>query len=120
MDWSIQEISRIAGTTSRTLRHYDEVGSLAPSRVAANGYRHYDQEALTRLQRILLLRDLGLGIAAIQQLFADQDAGACDGPGELAEQTSRVAALRTHLTWLSSERERLDRQIASVEKTIEA
>ena len=26
MDWTIQDIARLAGTTSRTLRHYDDVG----------------------------------------------------------------------------------------------
>ncbi|MGQ0574248.1 MAG: MerR family transcriptional regulator, partial [Pseudonocardia sp.] len=26
MEWSIQEIARAAGTTSRTLRHYGDVG----------------------------------------------------------------------------------------------
>jgi DNA-binding transcriptional MerR regulator len=25
MEWSIQELAKLAGTTSRTLRHYDEV-----------------------------------------------------------------------------------------------
>lgn len=47
-DWSIQEIARHAGTTSRTLRHYDDIGLLTPSRIAHNGYRHYDQSALCR------------------------------------------------------------------------
>ncbi|MGI5055026.1 MerR family transcriptional regulator, partial [Streptomyces sp. JAC18] len=54
MEWSIQEIARRAGTTGRTLRHYGDVGLLEPSRKGANGYRYYDQEALVRLQRILL------------------------------------------------------------------
>ncbi|MDQ1554826.1 MAG: MerR family transcriptional regulator, thiopeptide resistance regulator, partial [Microbacteriaceae bacterium] len=33
VDWSIQDIARLAGTTSRTLRHYGEIGLLAPTRV---------------------------------------------------------------------------------------
>jgi len=53
MDWSIQDIARLAGTTSRTLRHYGEVGILPPSRTGSNGYRYYDERALARLQRIL-------------------------------------------------------------------
>lgn len=40
MDWSIQEIAKIAGTTSRTLRHYDDIGLLKPSRTGHNGYRY--------------------------------------------------------------------------------
>src|SRR5690625_7789618 len=56
MEWSIQEIARHAGTTSRTLRHYDDLGLVPPSRIGANGYRYYDETALVRLQRVLLLR----------------------------------------------------------------
>jgi MerR family transcriptional regulator, thiopeptide resistance regulator len=104
MEWSIVEIARLAGTTSRTLRHYGDVGLLEPSRIGANGYRYYDQDALLRLQRILLLRDLGLGLPAIGQV--------------LAGQTDSVQALATHLGWLEQERERLSRQIASVEVTL--
>ena len=103
-DWSIQEIAKLASTTSRTLRHYDVVGLLRPSRIGANGYRYYDAAALTRLQRILLLRDLGLGIPAIAQV--------------LEGQADDADALVTHLRWLQEEKHRLDRQIASVETTI--
>ncbi|MET0954451.1 MAG: MerR family transcriptional regulator, partial [Cryobacterium sp.] len=62
MDHSIQDIARLAGTTSRTLRHYGAEGLLPPSRIGQNGYRYYDERALVRLQRILLLRELGLGL----------------------------------------------------------
>ncbi|MEP6478525.1 MAG: MerR family transcriptional regulator [Rhodoglobus sp.] len=104
MDWSIQDIARLAGTTSRTLRHYGDVGLLAPSRIGGNGYRYYDEDALARLQRILLLRELGLGIPAIAEV--------------LRGQRDDAQALLTHLQWLGKEKERLDRQIASVEITI--
>ncbi|HIY66601.1 MAG TPA: MerR family transcriptional regulator [Candidatus Agrococcus pullicola] len=104
MDWSIQEIARIAGTTSRTLRHYDDIGLLEPTRIAHNGYRHYDEHALVRLQRILLLRELGLGLPQIADV--------------LERESSEAAALRSHLAWLRREEERLARQIASVESTI--
>lgn len=105
MEWSIQEIARLAGTTSRTLRHYDETGLVPPSRVGANGYRYYDADALVRLQRVLLLRQLGLGIPAIAEV--------------LQGQRDDVHALTLHLTWLREEQRRLDRQIASVESTID-
>ncbi|MCU1438291.1 MAG: MerR family transcriptional regulator [Naasia sp.] len=44
MEWSIQTLARAAGTTCRTLRRYGELGLLAPSRVAQNGYRCYDED----------------------------------------------------------------------------
>ncbi|GAA1504357.1 MerR family transcriptional regulator [Brevibacterium permense] len=59
MDWSIQEAARLTGTTSRALRHYDAIGVLPPTSSAASGYRCYDEAALVRLQRILLLKELG-------------------------------------------------------------
>lgn len=104
MEWSIQEISRHAGTTSRTLRHYDDIGLLRPTRTGVNGYRYYDEAALVRLQRILLLRDLGLGLPAIADV--------------LAQATDATGALRGHLAWLRREQDRLDLQAASVEDTI--
>mgnify|MGYP006341424871 FL=1 len=106
MEWSIQEIARLAGTTSRTLRHYDAAGLLPPTRIARNGYRHYDQAALVRLQRILLLRELGLGLPAIADV--------------LAHETTAAHALEGHREWLRMEQDRLARQIASVTRTIGA
>ena len=106
MDWSIQEIAKLAGTTSRTLRHYDDIGLLPPSRIGGNGYRYYDDDALVRLQRIMLLRDLGLGLPAIADV--------------LDREASAEHALRGHLEWLRREQDRLARQIASVERTIGA
>ncbi|MFC5931368.1 MerR family transcriptional regulator [Cryobacterium melibiosiphilum] len=103
-DWSIQDIARLAHTTSRTLRHYDAVGLLPPSRIGSNGYRHYDERALVRLQRILLLRQLGLGLPAITEV--------------LASETDEAVALAAHLAWLQSEQHRLDRQISAVENTL--
>ena len=40
-----------------------------PAAPAGNGYRYYDQASLVRLQRILLLRDLGLGLPAIAEVL---------------------------------------------------
>ncbi|GAA1647236.1 MerR family transcriptional regulator [Georgenia ruanii] len=105
MEWSISEVARATGTTSRTLRHYGDAGLLTPSRTGANGYRFYDEAALLRLQRILLLRELGLGLPAIAEVLAGRH--------------DVVAALQTHLTLLRQEKDRLERQITSVTRTIQ-
>ncbi len=104
MNRTISEVARLAGVSARTLRHYDAIGLLAPSRRGASGYRHYDDEALLRLQRILLLRDLGLALPVIAAV--------------LEGEADHVHSLRAHLAWLRREKERLDRQIAGVEGTI--
>ena len=106
MDWSVQQIARLAGTTSRTLRHYDDIGLLKPSRTGNNGYRYYDEAALVRLQRILLLRELGLGLPAVAEVIGHES-----DPGK---------ALGRHLEWLRQEQGRLARQIAAVQQTMTA
>ncbi len=105
-EWSIQEIARLTGVTSRTLRHYDAIGLLRPSRVGDNGYRWYDGDTLVRLQQVLVLRGFGLPLPAIARALDDE--------------RDTLAALRDHLSRLRTEQERLTRQAASVERTITA
>lgn len=102
--WSIQEVARRTGTTSRALRHYHAIGLLEPTEIGPNGYRRYGADTLVRLQRILLLRELGLALPDIARIVEDH-AGAS-------------TALGTHVRVLEKERERLTRQIAAVQRTI--
>lgn len=104
LEWSIQDLAKVSGTTSRTLRHYDDIGLLPPTRVGGNGYRYYDGDALVRLQRILLLRELGLGLPLIADVLQGQQ--------------DTIAALSVHLRYLEQERTRIARQIESVKTTI--
>lgn len=106
MDWTIQEVARRTGVTSRTLRHYHAVGLLPPARVAGNGHRRYGRGELVRLQRILLLRGLGLGLPQIRSIL--------DG------QQDDAAALAEHLELLNTERRRLQDQIRAVRATLDA
>ncbi|MCM3695075.1 MerR family transcriptional regulator [Microbacterium oleivorans] len=105
-EWSIQQLARLAGTTSRTLRHYGQIGLLPPTRTGAGGYRFYDAAALRRLQHILLLRELGLALPRIAEV--------------LSEDINEVEALAIHLSWLETERARVERQIAAVASTLDA
>ncbi|PSJ25431.1 MerR family transcriptional regulator [Streptosporangium nondiastaticum] len=57
----IGELARQAGTTTRTLRHYEELG-LLPARRTGNGYRTYDDGDLRLLQQIRTLQDFGFGL----------------------------------------------------------
>ncbi len=105
MSWSITEVARMSGVSSRTLRHYDEIGLLPPARVADNGYRYYAQAELLRLQQILLLRELGLGLADIASI--------------LDSQLDAVQALRVHHRRLLAERDRLTVLARTVARTID-
>lgn len=103
--YGIQEVAAATGVTSRTLRHYDTIG-LLPAGRDANGYRTYRQADLVRLQRILLLRELGLGLPEIDRV--------------LQGRTDDATALREHLRFLRTEHARIERQIRSVQRTVNA
>ncbi|MFE5483391.1 MerR family transcriptional regulator [Streptomyces sp. NPDC056527] len=104
MDWPIAEVARMSGVTARTLRHYDETGLLPPARIGANGHRYYEEPQLLRLQQILVLRALGVGLPEIGRI--------------LSEQVDAVDALRGHHRRLLAERDRLGALAGTVSRTI--
>lgn len=106
VSWSINEIARVSGVTSRTLRHYDAIGLLPPAWTDHSGRRFYEQDDLLRLQRILLLRDLGLGLNAIAEVLAAQD------------RESQIEVLKRHREWLAREQERISTLIRTVDRTM--
>ena len=55
---TVKEVSKLAGVSVRTLHYYDAIGLLEPTKVTDAGYRMYDDTALSRLQNILLFREL--------------------------------------------------------------
>lgn len=104
-EWPIRDLAKATGLTSRTLRHYEQIGLLLPSRVASNGYRFYGDAEISRLYRILSLRALELPLATIQLALDDK--------------TSLADAIETHLGLLEERRDRTNEQIAVVRHTLE-
>ena len=76
---TVKEISQLTGVSVRTLHHYDAIGLLRPSQISPAGYRLYDEDALQRLRKILVYRELGLSLEAIGNLL--------DAPEATREQT---------------------------------
>jgi DNA-binding transcriptional MerR regulator len=107
MEYSIQALARLSGVTTRTLRWYDEIGLLKPSRVAESGYRYYGPQEVDRLQHILFFRELGVELSQVKRYLEDPS-------------LDRLALLRTHLVDLEREREKLDHLIQSVRTNIRA
>ncbi|MBQ0862230.1 MerR family transcriptional regulator [Streptomyces smyrnaeus] len=104
MAWSIADVARMSGVTSRTLRHYDEIGLLPPAWIGSNGHRYYEQAELLRLQQILLMRELDVGLREIRAV--------------LDSQVDQVAVLREHHQRLLAERDRLETLARTVGRTI--
>jgi MerR family transcriptional regulator, Zn(II)-responsive regulator of zntA len=71
----IGELAAAAGTTTKTLRFYEESGLLPQTERAANGYRDYGPEALSRLDFIRRGRAAGLTLAQIREVIDIRDAG---------------------------------------------
>jgi DNA-binding transcriptional MerR regulator len=64
--FKIGDFSRIARVSCRLLRYYDELGLLKPAIVDRDsGYRFYGAAQLPQLNRILVLKELGLTLDQI-------------------------------------------------------
>ena len=60
----IGDFSKLSRVSIRMLRHYDEIGLLAPGKVDAfTGYRYYGEEQLPTIYRINALKEMGFGLA---------------------------------------------------------
>ncbi len=102
---TVKQLSRLTGITTRTLHYYDEIGLLKPTRVAANGYRMYDETAQLRLQQILFYRELDVPLAEIRALMGRDDFDV-------------MTALQSHREALSKQAARLQGLISTVDNTI--
>lgn len=67
------EIAKLCGVTVRTVQYYDSRDILTPSELTEGGRRLYSEEDVKRLKVICMLRELGLSINVIGQLFKEED-----------------------------------------------
>ncbi|UFU03076.1 MerR family transcriptional regulator [Ruania suaedae] len=91
----IGELAELAGVTSRTVRHYHQIGLLPEPERRFNGYREYSVLDATRLLRIRHLVGLGLGLDRIRGLLDPPGTGIEDELAGLEE------ALREQITTLT-------------------
>lgn len=66
---TVHEVSKLAGISVRTLHHYDAIGLLSPTKTTEAGYRLYDDDALERLQCILIFKELEFPLNDIKQIL---------------------------------------------------
>ena len=67
------EIAKLCGVTVRTVQYYDNREILTPSEFTKGGRRLYSEADVKRLKVICMLRELGLSINVIGQLFKEED-----------------------------------------------
>lgn len=71
--FTIGDFARSGRVSVRMLRHYDAIGLLRPASVdPSTGYRFYLVEQLTRLNRVVALKDLGFTLDQVATLVDDE------------------------------------------------
>ncbi len=105
MVYTIKQLSKLAGVSTRTLRYYDQIGLLCPTRNPGNGYRVYDTQALLLLQQILFFREMDFSLEDIQQIITCPDFNVLD-------------ALEAHRKNLLQQVKRFNHLVDTVDKTI--
>jgi DNA-binding transcriptional MerR regulator len=117
--FKIGEFSRIARVSARLLRFYDEIGLLAPGVVdPVTGYRYYTSSQLTRLNRILVLKDLGLSLEQIGEVIDSAASAAelramllvrrADAERAVAEEAARLKMIESRIAQLDAGAAELD------------
>lgn len=99
----IGELADRTGTSTQTIRYYENIGVLPEAMRAPNGYRSYDQSAVSRLGFIRDAQTSGLSLTEIQMVLDMKDRG---------ESTCGhvIAMLEQHLG-------DVDRQMGDLERT---
>lgn len=107
---TVGQVSSRLGVTVRALHHWDEIGLARPSLRTAAGYRLYTAGDLERLHRVVVYREIGLGLDRTRAVLDDL---AADVPGALRAQRAQVAERIARLEQLGAG---LDRMIDAHER----
>lgn len=105
MEYTVNKLAKMSGISTRTLRYYDEIGLLRPTRISSNDYRIYGKKEVDLLQQILFYRELGVSLEDIGHILNAPD-------------FDREKALQGHLSALLERKNQLELLIDNVTKTI--
>src|SRR4030043_1055691 len=103
--YTVKKLASLAGVSVRTLHYYDEMGLLKPRERRGNGYRHYDEDSIIRLQQIMFFRELGFSLDEIRKIISLPDFDVLE-------------ALKSQRDLLVKKSEGLGELISTVDKTI--
>ena len=73
-EMTISQVSQSLGISTRMLRYYEKVGLINSSRREGYSYRIYDDNAVTRIKQILLLRKLRVPVRQIEIILNNTNA----------------------------------------------
>lgn len=114
----IGELASAAGTTTKTLRFYEEKGLLPPADRTSSGYRDYTPDAIARVDFVHRGQAAGLTLAEIKQIVEIREGGEapCDHVralldrrlADLDAQIDQLKALRHNIAELRANADELE------------
>lgn len=105
MEYTVNQLARLSGVSTRTLRYYDKIGLLKPAKVRSNKYRIYGSKEVDLLQQILFYKELGVPLEGVKEILSD--------PGY-----DKKKAMENHLQELIKRKEQIQQLIENVTLTI--
>jgi DNA-binding transcriptional MerR regulator len=101
--YRIGELSALAGISPRTIDYYTSFGLLSPAKRSSGNYRLYDEDTLSRIRRIELLKRQKYSLEEIRDQFDTLNQIAAD-----KMVTQKLTELQTHLAQLEREVKELE------------
>jgi len=92
----IGDLAKRAGLPVRTIRFWSDSGVLPPAGRTGSGRRLYDAACVARLELVATLRELGLGLADVRRVLAEQASIAEVAAVNLEALDAQIRALRLH------------------------
>jgi DNA-binding transcriptional MerR regulator len=100
--FTIGQLARRTGVSSRTIRFWSDTGLISPVRRSAGGYRLYDAEAVARLDLVRTLRELGFGLDVTEAVLSRTTAVAEVAAAHVAALDAEIRTLRLRRAVLST------------------
>ena len=113
----IGKLAKEAGTTTRTVRYYEEIGLICPECRGDSGYRCYSHNQLVRLRMILGLKEMEFDLAHIKTIIAKRDQHTTGGElahAILEDLNCRLEEVEAQITHYQQIQDKLTHTIASV------
>lgn len=105
MYYMVKEVADLTGISIRMLHYYDKIGVLKPESISASGYRLYTDNDLEKLQQLLFFKELDFSLNEIKEMVKSPN-------------YDKREALIAHKTILTEKKNRLEKIIDTVDKTI--
>jgi DNA-binding transcriptional MerR regulator len=101
--YTVKKLAELAGISVRTLHYYDGLGLLKPEFRSANGYRHYGEDAIVRLQQIMFFRELDFSLKDIKTIMSRPDFNVLEALEQhrllLQKRAARIKELLATVDW---------------------